>query len=242
MAPLSTNVISHFMHPAHQLNHLTTNTPYLCDGCKLPGTGSHFTCTTCSFDLHDYCANCPTRLTSSTIHQHPMSLVVHKPVSNQFTESCQTCSNPIKGLAYHCKDCNLWMHPLCVSTKLEHNQDGTAPTGLAAAGAAPSGLAAGAQALGQQIGVNVASKVIVDKVFKREQNEGKGSHALGSNEVPPGGLDTQLGDAPVSIEVPPVGLEVPPVGLDTSGVGVDGTGFFDGFVNFLMSIVESSSA
>ncbi|KAK1423721.1 hypothetical protein QVD17_19029 [Tagetes erecta] len=123
-----------------------------------------------------------------------------------------------------------------------------APSGLAAS-AAPSGLVAGAQALGQQIGVNVASKVIVDKVFKREQNEGKGSHALGSNEVPPGGLDTQLGEAPVSIEVPPVGLEVPPVGLevppvglDTSGVGVDGTGFLDGFMNFLMSIVESSSA
>ncbi|KAK1423724.1 hypothetical protein QVD17_19032 [Tagetes erecta] len=116
---------------------------------------------------------------------------------------------------------------LCVSTKLEHNHDG----------AAPSGLAAGAQALGQQVGVNVATKLIVDTMFKREQNEGKGSNALGSNEVPPRGLETTLGNAPVSIEVPPVGLDT------SSGVnGDDGNGLFDGLISFFMSIVESSSA
>ncbi|KAM0049906.1 putative Zinc finger, ZZ-type superfamily [Helianthus debilis subsp. tardiflorus] len=102
MAPLSTNAISHFLHPAHKLNYTTNTSSYVCDGCQVVGTGSRFTCTTCSFDLHDYCAKCPTRLTSSTSHQHPMSLVVHKSIPN-LTESCRMCLYPIKGLAYQCK-------------------------------------------------------------------------------------------------------------------------------------------
>ncbi|KAJ0448356.1 putative chromatin regulator PHD family [Helianthus annuus] len=157
MAPLSTNAISHFLHPAHKLNYLTTNTSsYVCDGCQVVGTGSRFTCTTCNFDLHDYCAKCPTRLTSSTSHQHPMSLVVHKSIPN-LTESCRICLYPIKGLAYQCKDCNFWVHPLCVSTNSGHSQVNNTFRSRSAPASQPA-----AQRIGEQVGVGLATNALYD--------------------------------------------------------------------------------
>lgn len=111
---MPTKQLTHFMHPTHKLNQLTANTSYLCDGCNIPGVGSRFSCTHCNFNLHNYCAECPTRLTSPTNHVHPMSLVVHKAEPNQ-PKPCQICHNSIEGLAYECKDCNFWIHSLCAS-------------------------------------------------------------------------------------------------------------------------------
>ncbi|KAI3744842.1 hypothetical protein L1987_57935 [Smallanthus sonchifolius] len=226
MAPLSTNAISHFMHPAHKLNQLTTNTSYLCDGCKVPGSGSRFTCTICNFDLHDYCAECPTRLASTRNHQHPMSLVVHIPGPNQ-TESCQICANPVKGLAYQCKICNFWVHPLCVSSNVGHNQDR----------AVPSGSPSAAQRIVEQVGLGLATNAIYDQIKEDPNKVPTGdSNASGSDEVPSTGVDASGGSNALGSD------EVPSTGVDASGVEVDDEGIFDAIKSGFLSFFESSSS
>ncbi|KAJ0804906.1 putative chromatin regulator PHD family [Helianthus annuus] len=122
MAPSSTKPLAHFMHPPHRLTELTANTSYHCDGCKIAGTGTRFTCTICNFNLHDYCAKCPTRwIISTTHHRHELSLFLHRPKVNQ-TQPCQICHNPVEGLAYQCKGCNFLVHPLCVSTGAKESE------------------------------------------------------------------------------------------------------------------------
>ncbi|KAI3762898.1 hypothetical protein L1987_53340 [Smallanthus sonchifolius] len=115
MAPTSTKTLAHFMHPPHRLTELTANTPYHCDGCKVAGTGTRFTCTICKFNLHDYCAKCPnTWVIFTTKHVHQLSLFLHRPKVNQ-TQPCQICHSPVEGLAYQCEGCKYLVHPLCVS-------------------------------------------------------------------------------------------------------------------------------
>ncbi|CAH1436614.1 unnamed protein product [Lactuca virosa] len=110
---MSTKALTHFMHPSHQLTEHTADTIFICNGCKMYGTGTRFTCTSCNFDLHDYCAKCPPSLPFTVNHPHPMSLVVNKPQINH-NKHCQICRSQIQGLAYMCKDCDFWIHPLCV--------------------------------------------------------------------------------------------------------------------------------
>ncbi|KAJ0785864.1 putative chromatin regulator PHD family [Helianthus annuus] len=122
MAPSTTKPLAHFMHPPHRLTELTANTSYHCDGCKIAGTGTRFTCTICKFNLHDYCAKCPTRwIISTTHHRHELSLFLHRPKVNQ-TQPCKICHNPVEGLAYQCKGCNFLVHPLCVSTGTKESE------------------------------------------------------------------------------------------------------------------------
>ncbi|KAM0049907.1 putative chromatin regulator PHD family [Helianthus debilis subsp. tardiflorus] len=187
MAPLSTNAISHFLHPAHKLNYTTDTSSYVCDGCQVVGTSSRFTCTTCSFDLHDYCAKCPTRLTSSTSHQHSMSLVVHKSIPN-LTESCRICLYPVEGLAYQCKDCNFWVHPLCVSTNSGHSQV-SAPAAQPAAQrvtqpAAQRAIQPATQRIAEQIGVGLLKNVLYDvlKPDKVDSSNAVGPSTYGAEE------------------------------------------------------------
>ncbi|KAI3800689.1 hypothetical protein L1987_28783 [Smallanthus sonchifolius] len=120
-----------------------------------------------------------------------MSLVVHKPGPNQ-TESCQICANPIKGLAYQCKICNFWVHPLCVSSNVGHNQGRTAPSG-----SAPT-----AHRIGEQIAVGLVTNTIYDQI--------KGySNASGSDEVPSTSVDASVSsNALGSDEVPSTSVDV----------------------------------
>ncbi|XP_023764480.1 uncharacterized protein LOC111912993 [Lactuca sativa] len=110
---MSSKTLTHFMHPSHQLTEHIADTIYRCDGCKMYGTGTRFTCPPCNFDLHDYCAKCPPSLPLTVNHPHPMSLVDYKPQLNH-TEPCKICRSPIQGLAYMCKNCDYWIHPPCV--------------------------------------------------------------------------------------------------------------------------------
>nr|GEW61997.1 putative reverse transcriptase domain-containing protein [Tanacetum cinerariifolium] len=193
-------VIAHFLHPAHKLTELNDATSYLCDGCKVVGDGTRFThkltelndatsylcdgckvvgdgtrfsCVSCQFDLHAYCAKCPTRLTSTTNHPHPMSLVVYKPKPNQ-TEPCQICRKPILGLVYECKSCSFLVHPLCVSRNSRLNQGSAIPTSSSTT-----------QGIGEQIAVGLATNYIYDTITKDEDEVPTAdSDALGNDEEP----------------------------------------------------------
>ncbi|PWA98545.1 zinc finger, PHD-type, conserved site [Artemisia annua] len=160
MAPLSTNaLVAHFLHPAHKLAEHNDDTPYICDGCKIVGNGTRFSCASCQFDLHVYCAKCPTRLTSTTNHPHTMSLVVYKPKLNQ-TEPCQICRKPIQGLVYECKSCSFL------------NQGSALPS---------SGSTT--QRIGEQVAVGLGTNYIYDAITKDEDEKPTAdSNALGNDE------------------------------------------------------------
>ncbi|XP_022870942.1 uncharacterized protein LOC111390165 [Olea europaea var. sylvestris] len=123
MAPLPKKTIMHFIHPGHQLTAIDGHDQqYRCDGCKTLGTGKRFRCHGCDFDLHDYCGTCPETL-SSTMHQHPLSLVIRKAQSaRQIARVCDLCSEPVEGLFYRCKECEFDVHPLCTQfpNQLQH--------------------------------------------------------------------------------------------------------------------------
>ncbi|GJY27939.1 zinc finger, PHD-type, conserved site containing protein [Tanacetum coccineum] len=149
MAPLSTNAVAHFLHPAHKLTELNDDTPYLCDGCKIVGNGTRFSCVSCQFDLHVYCTTCPHVLTSTTNHPHTMTLVVYKPKPNQ-TEPCQICRKPIQGLVYECKSCSFLVHPLCVSSN----------SGLDQVRSALPSSGSTTQRIGEQVALGLATNYI----------------------------------------------------------------------------------
>ncbi|KAD6454622.1 hypothetical protein E3N88_09328 [Mikania micrantha] len=165
MSPLPSNIAIKDIPHEHQFHPLTNNTPYLCDGCKTPGNGSRFTCTICQLDLHHFCAECPTTLTSSiTTHPHPFSLVVHKPEHNQ-PKSCLSCHGPIEGLAYKCIDCNIFVHPLCALYELREVQDREVGSGSTAA----------AQSLPELFGVVVGKALVhyAKRWFNDRSNNGQ---------------------------------------------------------------------
>ncbi|GJT54762.1 hypothetical protein Tco_0989816 [Tanacetum coccineum] len=54
--------LAHLLHPAHKPTELNDDTPYICDGCKIVGNVTRFSCASCQFDLHHvYSAKCPTQ-------------------------------------------------------------------------------------------------------------------------------------------------------------------------------------
>ncbi|XP_038882329.1 uncharacterized protein LOC120073578 [Benincasa hispida] len=121
MDPVPKNTKFHFTHPNHPLIYLSDDQDYLCSGCKTFGSDSRYRCHGCDFNLHEYCANCPEKL-SSFLHQHPLNLkfLITKPqigaLGHQF---CDICLDPVDGLVYRCKDCDFDAHPLCTQLPQE---------------------------------------------------------------------------------------------------------------------------
>lgn len=115
MAPIPKTTKFHFTHPNHPLLfHSDDHHDYICDGCKTSGSGCRFRCHSCNFDLHEYCANCPEKLISSSIHRHHLTLVLRKPNGARLIDRiCDICRDPVEGLFYRCKDCDFDAHPLC---------------------------------------------------------------------------------------------------------------------------------
>lgn len=114
MAPLQKKTIQHFTHPKHSLTIFDSNTKYLCDGCKIPGTGKRYHCHECEFDLHEYCGTCPMSLSSFLHPYHSLKLVNRTPHDHrQFDRVCNVCCDSVEGLFYRCDLCEFNVHPLC---------------------------------------------------------------------------------------------------------------------------------
>ena len=132
MAPVPKNTKFHFTHPNHPLIFLSDDQDYYCDGCKTIGSDSRFRCHGCDFDLHEFCANCPEKL-SLFIHHHHLTLDVLKPeAAAPGGRFCDVCLGPVEGLYYRCKDCNFDAHPLCTQLpqELDHVIDKNHPLNL----------------------------------------------------------------------------------------------------------------
>ncbi|XP_061336770.1 protein VACUOLELESS GAMETOPHYTES-like [Gastrolobium bilobum] len=114
MAPVRKNMIQHFTHPSHPLTYIARNTQFLCDGCKILGNGNRYRCSTCDFDLHEYCGTCPTYLSSFMHPIHQLTLAVRRPQGARHNERvCDVCGTHVNGLFYRCNLCDFDVHPLC---------------------------------------------------------------------------------------------------------------------------------
>ncbi|XP_057438758.1 uncharacterized protein LOC130730704 isoform X2 [Lotus japonicus] len=114
--------VSHFSHP-HPLEHTTapstTSNPTTCSGCKLRVTtndNDYYRCSktkTCNFSLHSVCYNMPF-ITNHPSHPTHDLLLFLAPPSLPSLNTCFACKNHATGLTYHCAECTIFFHPLCL--------------------------------------------------------------------------------------------------------------------------------
>ncbi|KAK4797145.1 hypothetical protein SAY86_029471 [Trapa natans] len=116
--------LSHPYHPLVEFGSPSDTVEFLCDGCKMIGTGKRFRCIMCDFDLHEDCANCPKTLSSFLHKGHRLSLAIFQPagLSRRHSDrNCDVCHGRVEGLFYRCdcESCEFDVHPLC--TRLPQN-------------------------------------------------------------------------------------------------------------------------
>ncbi|XP_008448294.2 uncharacterized protein LOC103490529 [Cucumis melo] len=119
MAPIQESNATkfHFTHPNHPLIHLSNDQDYFCDACKTFGSDSRYRCHCCDFDIHEFCANCPAKLSSFGLHHHLLALDFQ--IRTLVDRYCGICHDPVHGLVYRCKDCDFDAHPLCTQLPRE---------------------------------------------------------------------------------------------------------------------------
>ncbi|KAK7285474.1 hypothetical protein RJT34_20247 [Clitoria ternatea] len=115
--------VFHFSHP-HPLECTTSpsteNENATCFGCKLNLTQgeNRYRCKTktCAFTLHNVCYNMPL-ITNHPAHQNHD--LVHLVIpSSKSTFNCVACGNHVKGFCYHCAECSIFFHALCLALPL----------------------------------------------------------------------------------------------------------------------------
>ncbi|XP_031256944.1 diacylglycerol kinase theta [Pistacia vera] len=107
--------MQHFTHPSHLLYKVNYDQEYLCNGCNTKGARTRYRCNLCDFDLHEYCATCPTALSSFMHPQHQLDLLVRTPEDSLQNPSrfCHVCRENIGALFYRCNYCEFNLHPIC---------------------------------------------------------------------------------------------------------------------------------
>ncbi|XP_047956526.1 diacylglycerol kinase theta-like [Salvia hispanica] len=112
---------SHFSHP-HPLTLIShadggATNPSCCSGCKLKLSGMIYSCTICSFFLHQKCFQMPNAITHPFHKEHPLTLLA-EPAYAGGEFSCDACAQRGSGFSYHCKPCGLDLHILCAAAPL----------------------------------------------------------------------------------------------------------------------------
>ncbi|KAF8110637.1 hypothetical protein N665_0081s0067 [Sinapis alba] len=92
----------------HPLTKVNDSGGFICNGCKTHGSGTTYGCSSCDYDLHEYCAKCPLTLLSFLHPQHELQLVVNPP-----DHYCDLCQGLVEGFYYRCEACDFDLHPLC---------------------------------------------------------------------------------------------------------------------------------
>ncbi|KAL2328915.1 hypothetical protein Fmac_022342 [Flemingia macrophylla] len=109
--------IWHFSHPEHKLRFEYSEFPFKCDGCKEPGIGSRYKCSsaTCDFDLHVHCAMVVTTSSPTLYHPFYAKCTFHFMPSppGDTPRYCNACEKDVTGFLYHCKACGFDLHPCC---------------------------------------------------------------------------------------------------------------------------------
>ncbi|KAJ4760713.1 Cysteine/Histidine-rich C1 domain family protein [Rhynchospora pubera] len=103
----------HCSHPKHKL--VMTQSPsgqYICDLCRFMGSGLHYRCHACDFDLHEQCAKLPEKI---SFFAHPWHDLHLQPGTS--SRICDLCRDPVEGFYYRCITCNFDVHPHCTKTQ-----------------------------------------------------------------------------------------------------------------------------
>ncbi|XP_041017688.1 diacylglycerol kinase theta-like isoform X2 [Juglans microcarpa x Juglans regia] len=113
----------HFSHPQHPLSQLNLPDQFTCAGCKEDGAGMRFSCQSCDFQLHEFCALAPPDLKGHPLHFQHHLIFYSKPVKGGGVSKskCDICCKPIKGFAFRCGACGFQMHPSCSQLASEIN-------------------------------------------------------------------------------------------------------------------------
>ncbi|CAJ2671295.1 unnamed protein product [Trifolium pratense] len=118
------SLVSHFSHP-HLLEHTNSNTPsktnIKCFACNLRITHEedYYMCKTCPFFLHNVCYKKPLITNHPSHPKHDLFLFVipSSPVTKT-TFNCLACKQHVIGFCYHCSECNIFFHSLCITLPL----------------------------------------------------------------------------------------------------------------------------
>ncbi|XP_021719332.1 uncharacterized protein LOC110687004 [Chenopodium quinoa] len=123
--------LKHFTHQCHPLKEISEDNEFKCDGCEMLGIGQRYQCKECSFNLHMHCGHCPANLCSFMHPKHRLHLTLVQRSRASFSNkhACEVCGKGVGGLFYHCKRCEIYVHPLCSQlpqyvhyiTDVEHN-------------------------------------------------------------------------------------------------------------------------
>ncbi|XP_010459793.1 PREDICTED: uncharacterized protein LOC104740797 [Camelina sativa] len=90
-----------------------------CDVCGRSPRGYTFRCKACSFQMHPGCAMLSPSLSSSSLHHHPLRLVLSSSASNTNGGDyggflCGECKRGKRtGRVYHCTVCDYHLHAVC---------------------------------------------------------------------------------------------------------------------------------
>ncbi|KAK4796517.1 hypothetical protein SAY86_028843 [Trapa natans] len=110
-------------------SHTDPKGQFLCDGCKMHGTGERFQCEMCNFNLHVHCATCPASL-SSFLHEGPghKLILVQGQWQDRVDRSCNVCNGGIEGPLFYrcdCVLCEFYVHPGCtrLPREVKHARD-----------------------------------------------------------------------------------------------------------------------
>lgn len=112
--------ITHFSHP-HLLNLKSINSssaPNItkCSACKKQALGLVYSCESCSYTLHKICSEMPETLTHKADRRHALTLLP-APAYSGGAFKCNACGVVGTGFCYHCKECELDLHPACAFTR-----------------------------------------------------------------------------------------------------------------------------
>lgn len=119
----------HFSH-THGLNFLhqvSQESDIICSGCNFPViTGSVYSCSHCTFFLHDHCFNATRSVNHPSHPSHPLSLFPYPTYpSNSFY--CNSCNLVGTGLSYGCSHCEFDLHVHCANPPKSNMRDPTLP-------------------------------------------------------------------------------------------------------------------
>ncbi|KAK7336652.1 hypothetical protein VNO77_17198 [Canavalia gladiata] len=118
--------VLHFSHP-HPLECTTSSSStgknaISCFGCKLKVKHGeeYYQCKTCAFSLHHVCYKIPLITNHPSHPTHDLVLVIPSSpaTKSKTTFSCMACGNHVKGFCYHCAECGIFFHSLCLALPL----------------------------------------------------------------------------------------------------------------------------
>nr|KYP70616.1 hypothetical protein KK1_009837 [Cajanus cajan] len=111
--------VFHFSHP-HPLECTTppSTKNVTCFGCKLEVNHGedYYRCKTCSFSLHHVCYKMPLITNHPSHPSHDLVLlVIPSSPSTKATLHCAACGHHVTGFCYHCAECSIFFHSLCLA-------------------------------------------------------------------------------------------------------------------------------